>query len=67
MPHRELPQGRPHEWMLCSDGRVPRRISTLTLQYDKVDLLDPAGHETDKVAAKHVTVFDYPDGRFESA
>jgi len=37
----------------------------LTLQYDKVIYMIKPGPENDKVAGQHVTVFDYPDGRFK--
>lgn len=37
---------------------------SLTLQYDKVVYLIKPGPENDKIAGQHVTVFDYPDGRF---
>jgi hypothetical protein len=37
----------------------------LTLQYDKVVYLIKPGPENDKIAGQHVTVFDYPDGRFK--
>jgi hypothetical protein len=37
----------------------------LTIQYDKVIHLITPGPETNPVAGKHVTVFDYPDGRFK--
>jgi hypothetical protein len=38
---------------------------SLTLQYDKVVYLIKPGPENDKIAGQHVTVFDYPDGRFK--
>jgi len=38
---------------------------SLTLQYDKVVYLIKPGSENDKIAGQHVTVFDYPDGRFK--
>ena len=38
---------------------------SLTLQYDKVIYLIKPGPDTDMVAGKHVTVCDYPDGRFK--
>jgi hypothetical protein len=38
----------------------------LTLQYDKVVYMITPGPENDKVAGQHVTVFDYPDGRFKT-
>jgi hypothetical protein len=38
---------------------------SLTLQYDKVIYLITPGPENDKIAGQHVTVFDYPDGRFK--
>jgi hypothetical protein len=38
---------------------------SLTLQYDKVIYLITPGPDTDRVAGKHVTVCDYPDGRFK--
>jgi transposase len=38
---------------------------SLTLQYDKVIYLITPGPDTDKVGGKHVTVCDYPDGRFK--
>jgi hypothetical protein len=37
----------------------------LTLQYDKVIYLITPGPQTNAVAGQHVTVFDYPDGRFK--
>jgi hypothetical protein len=37
----------------------------LTIQYDKVIYLITPGPETNAVAGQHVTVFDYPDGRFK--
>jgi hypothetical protein len=37
----------------------------LTLQYDKVIYLIKPGPDTNAVAGQHVTVFDYPDGRFK--
>jgi hypothetical protein len=37
----------------------------LSIQYDKVIYLITPGPETNPVAGKHVTVFDYPDGRFK--
>ncbi len=37
----------------------------MTLQYDKVVYLIKPGPENDKIAGQHVTVFDYPDGRFK--
>jgi transposase len=44
----------------------PRAVSrSLTLQYDKVIYLITPGPDTDVVAGKHVTVCDYPDGRFK--
>jgi len=36
-----------------------------TLQYDEVVYLIKPGPENDKIAGQHVTVFDYPDGRFK--
>jgi hypothetical protein len=38
---------------------------TLTIQYDKVIYLITPGPETNAVAGQHVTVCDYPDGRFK--
>lgn len=38
---------------------------SLTLQYDKVIYMIKPGPENDKIAGQHVTVFDYPDGRFK--
>src|SRR6202046_958754 len=38
---------------------------SLTLQYDKVVYLIKPGPENDQIAGQHVTVFDYPDGRFK--
>jgi hypothetical protein len=35
------------------------------IQYDKVIYLITPGPETNAVAGQHVTVFDYPDGRFK--
>jgi hypothetical protein len=62
----------------CQRIRAPRWIDdifswqkasavtrSLTLQYDKVIYLIKAGPDTDKIAGQHVTVFDYPDGRFK--
>ena len=44
----------------------PRSVSrALTLQYDKVIYLITPGPDTNMVAGKHVTVCDYPDGRFK--
>jgi hypothetical protein len=37
----------------------------LTIQYDKVIYLITPGPETNAIAGEHVTVFDYPDGRFK--
>ena len=37
----------------------------LTLQYDKVIYLLAPGPDTNRVAGKHVTVCDYPDGRLK--
>jgi hypothetical protein len=38
---------------------------SLTLQNDKVVYLIKPGLENDKIAGQHVTVFDYPGGRFK--
>jgi hypothetical protein len=37
----------------------------LTIQYDKVIYLITPGPDTNPIAGKHVTVFDYPDGRIK--
>jgi transposase len=39
--------------------------ASLTLQYDKVIYLITPGPDTNMVAGEHVTVCDYPDGRFK--
>jgi hypothetical protein len=64
--HRELlkaERARVDAVFCWQESRAVSRA--LTLQYDKVIYLIQPGHENDKVAGKHVTVFDYPDGRFE--
>ncbi|MGA2365714.1 MAG: hypothetical protein ABSG12_09505, partial [Steroidobacteraceae bacterium] len=37
----------------------------MTIQYDKVIYLITPGPDTNPIAGKHVTVFDYPDGRIK--
>ena len=50
----------------CSAGAESRAVSaSLTLQYDKVIYLITPGPDTNMVAGEHVTVCDYPDGRFK--
>lgn len=44
----------------------PRAVTrTLTLQYNKVIYLITPSRETEGVAGRHVTVYDYPDGRLK--
>jgi hypothetical protein len=36
---------------------------TVTMSHSELDRFGP---ENDKIAGQHVTVFDYPDGRFKN-
>jgi hypothetical protein len=48
------------------DAQESRAVTrALTIQYDKVIYLITPGPDTNPIAGKHVTVFDYPDGRIK--
>ena len=64
--HRELQKAeraRLDDIFCWQESRAVTRA--LTLQYDKVVYLIKPGPDTNAAAGRHVTVFDYPDGRLK--